>query len=218
MDRDETLNTGMGEIIMYQPDSSIRLEVRVEDETVWLTQAQMVYLFDKDKRTISEHIGNVFKKGELDKISVVRKFRTTAPDGKSYDTNFYNLDVIISVGYRVKSIRGTAFRRWATKTLKQFILKGYVIDQRIERLEYRVAETEKKIDFVVKTALPSPSEWKMQNEMQQLKQYIETVLADYNDINEDTRMQLELINEALAKLQSDNKLMNKPRNPIGFIK
>ena len=209
-------NSGMGEIILYQPDNSVRLEVRVEDETVWLSQAQMGELFDKDKRTISEHIGNIFKDGELDKISVVRNFRTTAPDGKTYDTNYYNLDVIISVGYRVKSLRGTAFRRWATKTLKQYILKDFAINQRFERIEQRVTETEKKIDFFVKTALPPSAEWRLQNEIIQLKRYIEIVLSDYNDINEDTRMQLELINEALAKLQSDRKLINQPRNPIGF--
>jgi hypothetical protein len=99
------------EIIIYQnPQGNIKIDVRLEEESVWLTQAQMGQLFGKDKRTISEHIGNVFKEGELDENSVIRNFRTTAHDGKNYATNCYNLDVIISVGYRVKSPQGTQFR------------------------------------------------------------------------------------------------------------
>jgi hypothetical protein len=110
------------DIIIYQnTEGSIKIDVRLEEETVWLTQAQMGQLFGKDKRTISEHIGNVLKEGELDEYSVVRKFRTTAADGKNYDTNYYNLDVIISVGYRVKSVQGTQFRIWATQRLKEYI-------------------------------------------------------------------------------------------------
>jgi len=100
---------------MYQD----QLEVRLDAETVWLTQAQMGILFNKDKRTVSEHIRNVFKEGELAESSVVRKFRTTASDGKAYNVSFYNLDVIISVGYRVKSQQGTQFRIWATQVLKK---------------------------------------------------------------------------------------------------
>lgn len=100
-----------GEILIYQNDNgSIKIDVRLEDETVWLTQSQMGQLFGKDKRTVSEHIGNIFKEGELEQNAVVRNFRTTASDGKNYATNFYNLDVIISVGYRVKSQQGTQFR------------------------------------------------------------------------------------------------------------
>ena len=135
--------------------------------------------------------------------AVVAKFATTATDGKMYQVEYYNLDVIISVGYRVKSKQGTQFRQWANRVLKDYLLRGFAIHQRIERTENfaieterRVTEAEKKIDF--------------------LTQYIETVLTDYNDINEDARMQFELINEALAKLQSNHQLMNKPRNPIGF--
>ncbi|MDA3937805.1 MAG: virulence RhuM family protein [Spirochaetia bacterium] len=100
----------------------------MENETVWLTQGQMSELFDKNKRTISEHIGNIFKDGELNEKSVVRNFRTTANDGKSYDTNYYNLDVIISVGYRVKSQQGTQFRIWATDRLKEYIIKGLALN------------------------------------------------------------------------------------------
>lgn len=118
-----------GEIIIYQnPDGGIKLDVRLEDETVWLTQMQMATLFGKDKRTISEHIGNIFREGELDENAVVRKFRTTATDGKNYDTHHYNLDVIISVGYRVKSPQGTQFRIWATQRLKEYIIKGFALN------------------------------------------------------------------------------------------
>jgi hypothetical protein len=108
------------EILIYQNTSGdIKIDVRLEEETVWLTQAQMAILFGKDKRTISEHIANLFKEGELEEISVVRNFRITAADVKNYDTNHYNLDVIISVGYRVKSVQVTQFRIWATQRLKE---------------------------------------------------------------------------------------------------
>jgi hypothetical protein len=117
------------EILIYQNTSGdIKIDVRLEEETVWLTQAQMAILFGKDKRTISEHIANLFKEGELVEISVVRNFRITAADGKNYDTNHYNLDVIISVGYRVKSVQGTQFRIWATQRLKDYIIKGFALN------------------------------------------------------------------------------------------
>jgi hypothetical protein len=117
------------DILIYQnPDGHIKIDVRLQEESVWLTQAQMATLFGKDKRTISEHVSNVFKEGELEEKSVVRNFRTTAADGKNYATNFYNLDVIISVGYRVKSIQGTQFRIWATQRLKEYIIKGFALN------------------------------------------------------------------------------------------
>jgi len=116
-------------ILIYQnPDGNIKIDVRLENETVWLTQEQMQKLFNKAKATISEHISNIFKEGELDKNSAVRKFRTTAADGKNYETNFYSLDVIISVGYRVKSVQGTQFRIWATQRLKEYIIKGFTLN------------------------------------------------------------------------------------------
>ncbi len=122
------------EIILYQTESGqTKLEVKLDNETVWLSQKQMSELFQKSKATISEHISNVFKEGELEENSVVRNFRTTASDGKEYQTNFYNLDVIISVGYRVKSHRGTQFRIWATQRLKELIIKGFTLDD--ERLK-----------------------------------------------------------------------------------
>ena len=104
------------EIVLYQPDNTTQIDVRIENETVWLTQAQMVILFERDKSVISRHIKNIFDERELEVNSVVAKYATTAADGKMYNVDFYNLDVIISVGYRVKSKRGTLFRQWATRT------------------------------------------------------------------------------------------------------
>jgi hypothetical protein len=117
-------------ILYTSQDGEVRVDVFVNDETVWLTQKAMQELFDRSKSTVSEHISNVFKEGELEEIQVVRKFRTTADDGKEYEVSYYNLDVIISVGYRIKSQRGTQFRIWATKTLKEFIIKGFVLDDK----------------------------------------------------------------------------------------
>lgn len=117
------------DILIYQnAEGNIKLDVRLQGETVWITQMQMAELFGKSKKTISEHISNIFKEGELIKDSVVRNYRTTAKDGKSYITNFYNLDVIISVGYRVKSPQGTQFRIWATKRIHEYIVKGFTMD------------------------------------------------------------------------------------------
>ena len=142
------------EIILYQPDSTVKLEVRLENETVWLTQQQMTELFQTSKQNISLHVNNIFKEGELDSNSVVKESLTTASDGKKYKTKYYNLDVIISVGYRVKSLRGTQFRQWANKVIKDYLMKGYAISQRFERLEYRMAKTEERIDFILHTSLP----------------------------------------------------------------
>jgi hypothetical protein len=146
------------EIVLYQPDNSIRMEVRVGNETVWLTQAQMVELFERDRTVITKHINNIFREGELDEKSNVHFLHIANSDKP---IKIYNLEVIISVGYRVKSKRGTQFRIWATNTLKNYLLKGYAVNQRIARVEKfaietekRVAETEKKIDFFIKTALP----------------------------------------------------------------
>ncbi len=142
------------EIILYQPDSTVKLEVRLENETVWLTQQQMSELFQTSKQNISLHINNIFKEGELDSNSVVKYSLTTASDGKKYKIKYYNLDVIISVGYRVKSLRGTQFRQWANRVIKEYLMKGYAVSQRFERLEYRMARTEEKIDFILNTSLP----------------------------------------------------------------
>ena len=128
------------EIVLFETeDEKVRLTVPIQEDTVWLTQAQMTELFDTSKQNVSLHINNCFKEGELDKGSVVKDFLTTASDGKKYKTKYYNLDVIISVGYRVKSQRGIEFRRWANKVLKDYIIKGYAInDKRLEALQKTV--------------------------------------------------------------------------------
>jgi hypothetical protein len=130
------------EILLYQTeDGRSRIQVRLEDETVWLTQAQMADLFQATKQNISLHIQNMFREGELREDSVVKEYLTTAVDGKRYRTKFYNLDVIISVGYRVKSIRGTQFRIWATQRLKEYIVKGFTLD------DERLMETGRQPDY-----------------------------------------------------------------------
>lgn len=119
----------LSNILIYQTEDGVtKIETRLQEETVWLTQAQLCELFQKSKSTISEHVKNIFAEGELDGKAVVRNFRTTASDGKNYDTAFYNLDVIISVGYRVKSHRGTQFRIWATQRLREYIVKGFTMN------------------------------------------------------------------------------------------
>ncbi|MCQ2117644.1 MAG: virulence RhuM family protein [Bacteroidales bacterium] len=133
----DIIEEGIGGIVLYQtPDGHTSLDVKLENETVWLTQAQICTLFDKSKGSISEHISNIFKEGELVKDSVVREFRTTAADGKTYVTNYYNLDVIISVGYRVKSKRGTQFRIWANTVLKEYLIKGYAVKNSLIQERY----------------------------------------------------------------------------------
>ena len=134
-----------GEIILYQPDNEVRLEVRLEDETVWLNRQQLSVLFDRDIKTIGKHVNNALKE-ELAGISVVANFATTAADGKT--------DMILSIGYRVKSSRGVEFRRWANNVLKEYLLKGYSVNRRLTELEQRVSKTEEKIDFFVRTSLP----------------------------------------------------------------
>ena len=130
------MEDNQGEIIIYQSEDGLtHIDVRIEDETVWLTQAQLVELYQTSKSNISEHIKHIFAEGELVEDSVVRNFRTTAADGKSYNTKYYNLDMIISLGYRVKSIVATNFRRWATDRLKEYMIKGFTMDDdRLKRL------------------------------------------------------------------------------------
>ena len=149
--------TDKGEIILYQPDSTISLEVRMEAESVWLNLNQLVELFQRDKSVISRHIRNIYAEGELQRDATVAKNATVQfENGRQVvrQIEYYNLDVIISVGYRVKSLRGTQFRQWANAILKDYLLRGYTVNKRIERLEQRVAQTEEKIDFFVKTSLP----------------------------------------------------------------
>ena len=159
-----------GEIILYQPDETVRLEVRLEDDTVWLTQAQMAELFNKDQSVIARHIGNIFREGELEEMSNMQILHNTL--SKYKPTKVYNLNVIISVGYRVKSKRGTQFRIWATSVLKQFLLRGYAINQQLLHLEQHLDarldnqqrqiqiirqtlnDHQEKIDFFVRTNQP----------------------------------------------------------------
>lgn len=141
-------------IIIYQSeDGQAKVEVQLKNETVWLTQKQMAELFGKDVKTVNEHIKNVFDEGELDKNSVIRKFQITAIDGKIYSAFHYNLDVIISVGYRVKSLRGTKFRIWATKVLKNHLVQGYTIDQkRLLVAKEKLNDLNVAIDFIKEKA------------------------------------------------------------------
>ena len=168
MDNDLILSGERGEIVLYQPNENVRLEVRLQDETVWLTQQQMAELFSTTRNNITLHIGNIFKEGELDEISVRKVSLLTAADGKKYRTKFYNLDVIISVGYRVKSPIGTRFRQWANAVLKDYLLRGYAIHQqamalhqinlridaqndRLTRIEDRIDQQQQQLDFVVRS-------------------------------------------------------------------
>ena len=146
-----------GEIVMYQPDETIRLEVRMSDETVWLTQAQMAELFQTDRTSIVRHVNNIYKTGELERESTCAKIAQVQIEGKRSIKRiilYFNLDMIISVGYRVNSKRGTKFRQWANQILKDYLLHGYAVNKRMELLEQRVTKTEEKIDFFVRTSLP----------------------------------------------------------------
>jgi len=146
-----------GEIVMYQPDETIRLEVRMDHETVWLTQAQMAELFQTDRTSIVRHVNNIYKTGELEQESTCAKIAQVQIEGKRTIKRmilYFNLDMIISVGYRVNSKRGVKFRQWAAMILKDYLLKGYAVNKRMELLEQRVTRTEEKIDFFVRTSLP----------------------------------------------------------------
>ena len=140
-----------GEIVVYQTDEITRLEVRLQDETVWLTQAQMADLFNRDRTVITKHIRNIFTEGELDENSNVHFLHFASSDKP---VKFFSLDVIISVGYRVKSPQGTIFRQWANKIIKDYLYKGFCINPRLSAIERRLDDHEKKIDFFVRTSLP----------------------------------------------------------------
>lgn len=153
------------QIVLYQPDESIRLEVKVEGETVWLTQAQMTELFRTTRNNITMHIRNIFKEGELEEQSVCKESLRTAGDGKKYRTKIYNLDVIISVGYRVKNPIGTRFRQWANAVIKQYLLQGYSVnrhlialqenmDKRMAHIEDIQAKQQQQLDFFIRTSTP----------------------------------------------------------------
>lgn len=155
-----------GEIILYQPDEAIKLEVRMGDETVWLTQEQIADLFGTKRPAITKHLNNIYKTGELSMDSTCSILEHMGNDGKQkYTTRYYNLDAILSVGYRVNSKNATLFRQWANKVLKEYLLKGYSINQRLRELEQNVNDKlmqheirlnaiDEKIDFFVRTSLP----------------------------------------------------------------
>ncbi len=154
----------------------ISINVDFDRDTVWLSQKQMSSLFNKDIRTINEHIGNVFKEHELEKKSVIRKFRITADDGKQYLTNFYNLDVVISVGYRVKSIQGTQFRIWATKILKQYLVKGYAINQKRLKEQEKSLKTLSDSVALIKSKIKLPVLAGQENELLEIiKNYVDSL-------------------------------------------
>lgn len=149
-----------GEVVIYQPDDITKLEVLVNEDTVWLNRHQLSALFGRDIKTIGKHINNALHE-ELSDMSVVANFATTATDGKTYVVEFYNLDMILSIGYRVKSKRGIQFRRWANSILKQYLLSGCAINNRLVSIEGQLREHrelidnhEKKIDFFVRTSMP----------------------------------------------------------------
>ena len=146
-----------GEVVIYNPEGTIKLEVRLENETVWLTQTQLGLLFDVDRTVIVRHIGNIYKTKELDATSTCAKIAQVQNEGGRMVERvqkYYNLDVILSVGYRVNSRNATSFRRWSSSVLKNYLIRGYAINPRLEQLERRVTATEEKIDFFVKTSLP----------------------------------------------------------------
>ena len=151
-----------GEIILYQPDEAVRLEVRLEDETVWLTQEQIAILFGTKRPAITKHLNNIYNSGELDKESTCSILEHMGNDGKQkYVTKFYNLDAILSVGYRVNSRNATLFRRWSNSVLKEYLLKGHAINYRLQQIDTRLQKHERqikyltdKVDFFVRTSLP----------------------------------------------------------------
>ena len=157
--------TDDSQIVLYQPDDSIRLEVKLDQDTVWLTQAQMTELFRTTRNNITMHIRNIFKEKELDEKSVCKESLHTAADGKRYRTKIYNLDVIISVGYRVKSPIGTRFRQWANAVIKQYLLQGYSVnrhlialqenmDKRMTHIEDVQVKQQQQLDFFIRTSTP----------------------------------------------------------------
>ena len=177
------------EIGVYQPEGGeFHIEVRVENETVWLTQAQMAELFHATKQNISLHIANIYKEGELDRNSVVKEYLTTASDGKCYKTKWFNLDVIISVGYRIKSIQGTRFRQSANQVLRDHLLKGYSINQRMlamggsdialfkQNVDIRLSAVEQRVDFFVNTAHSAQNQ-----RIEQLSNDVQKVMANFID-------------------------------------
>ena len=187
--KNEIKNASDGEIVLYQPDDSIRLEVKLDamHETVWLTQQQIADLFGTKRPAITKHLNNIFRSGELDQKSVSSILEHTAADGKTYKTQFYNLDAILSVGYRVNSVNATTFRRWATSVLKEYLLRGYSvnhqlvamqerIDKRFMTLEQKVADNTRQLDFFIKTNLPPAEQVFFEGDFYTARVALETIV------------------------------------------
>ena len=154
---DSTQTDSFGEIVLYQPNNDIRLEVRIAEESVWLSQAQMAVLFGTRRQAITKHLKTIFDTKELERYSTSSILELLQKEGNRMvkrQVEFYNLDVIISVGFRVNTKQGISFRKWANRVLKEYLLRGYSVNNRLERLEQRVSQTEEKIDFFVRTSLP----------------------------------------------------------------
>lgn len=204
------------EIILYQPEETFKIEVRLENETVWLTQAQIAELFGTGRQAITKHLKNIFNSHELEEESVCSILELTAADGKTYKTKLYNLDAILSVGYRVNSKNATSFRRWANKVLKEYLMKGYSINQRLNSIEQRVdnklseheqrlSQIDKKIDFFVRTSLPPVEGIFFEGQIfdayvfaaNLIKSAKETIILIDNYIDESTLMMLSKRNEGV---------------------
>lgn len=204
------------EIILYQPEETFKIEVRLENETVWLTQAQIAELFGTGRQAITKHLKNIFNSHELKEESVCSILELTAADGKTYKTKLYNLDAILSVGYRVNSKNATSFRRWANKVLKEYLMKGYSINQRLNSIEQRVdnklseheqrlSQIDKKIDFFVRTSLPPVEGIFFEGQIfdayvfaaNLIKSAKETIILIDNYIDESTLMMLSKRNEGV---------------------
>src|SRR5574344_23916 len=225
-----------GEIILYHPDESIALDVVLENETVWLTQQQIAALFGTQRPAITQHLANIYKSGELDKNSTCSILEHMGNEGlQRYKTKFYNLDAILSVGYRVNSINATLFRQWANRVLKEYLLKGYSIHNRIEKLEQRVTNTENKIDFFVRTSLPPVEGIFFDGQVfdayefatKLIKSAVKSLVLIYNYVDESVLMMLakrslgvsaKIVTLQVSKqLQLDIEKFNRQYTPVSVV-
>ena len=209
--------TATPDVLLYQsPDGQLRLDVQLDHDTVWLSQAQMTELFDVSKKTVSEHIGNVFREGELQPDSVVRDSRTTAADGKSYAVKYYNLDVIISVGYRVKSRRGTSFRQWATQVLRQFLVQGYALnEQRLRQSRRQLADLKRLVQLQAEVAAT-------QELTTDQSQALLRVLGDYaralDVLDQYDHQRLRVVREAVAAAAGYELTLDEARQTVEALR
>ena len=210
------------EIVLYQPNDAIHLEVRMADESVWLNRNQMSVLFGRDVKTIGKHINNALHE-ELRDMATVANFATVQNEGGRQVTRFvefYNLDMILSVGYRVKSSQGILFRQWANSVLKEYLLKGYAVNQRIDNLERRMSKTEEKIDFFVRTSLPPVEGVFFQGQIFDAYAKFESFIAEAEKeiVLIDNYVDLSVL-ERLTKKQKDVKvtIYTRPKTEISAL-